>query len=226
MSQFDRSKLVSLADLCYQNGLYNDAIGYMKEVIQLGAPLNYEERLTIFWSYNMLKRPFYDILYSCKDLNLNNYIRIELLTKAATAINRICDEAIELFNTCWIKRDDSKEAVADYKTYVALQYEDKVGCALTEEYKQKRLNKALKLYEEAWKIANENLNPAHPVRLMQAYHFSDCSYYLNNSVDKALAFAKEAYEKGLLFLPELSEELKHGAEQLLECLKENIDKWS
>ena len=94
----------------------------MKEVIKMATLLNYGERQIIFWCYTKLKQPFYDILNSCEESNLNDNIRIELQTKAKTAINKMCDEVIELLDDYWIKRDDSNEAVAEYKAFLAAQY--------------------------------------------------------------------------------------------------------
>ena len=76
------------------------------------------------------------------------------------------------------------------------------------------------------KVANENLNPAHPVRLRIAFCFSKFYYEVLNSVDKALAISKEAYEKGQRCLAELPEDLKFHARVNLACLSENIDNWS
>ena len=89
MSQFSRSELVSLAELCYHNYLFNDAISYMKEVMKMGFPLNYRERLYIFGSYLSLKKPLLNTYYSYEGSNLNEKLREELQTKEKTAINRI-----------------------------------------------------------------------------------------------------------------------------------------
>ena len=214
MSEFDRSELITLAESCYQNGLYSDAIGYMKEVIKMGTPLNFHERVLIFDSYMQLNKPFCNTFYSWENSNLNDKLRTELQTKSKTAINRICDEAIELLDSYWVKRDNINEAVADYKCYKANQYHDK-ACVASGEYKENLISKALELYEEASKIAEEHLNPAHPVRLLIAYGLSIFHYKILNSVDKALAISKEAYEKGQPCLCQLSEELKSSTEDNL-----------
>ena len=44
MSQFDRSELVSLTERCFENDCFDDVTSYMKEVIKMGTPLNFEER--------------------------------------------------------------------------------------------------------------------------------------------------------------------------------------
>ena len=162
---------------------------------------------------------------SCEEPNLNENVLGELQAKAKTAIDRICDESNELLDNYWVKRDDSNEAVADYRSFLATQYAIKSRYG-SQEDKQNKMNKALKLHEEALKIANENLNPAHPFRLKIKYHFSLFYYSPLNSVGKALDFAKEAHEEGLSYLSDLPGELKDNAEVILEYLKERIDEWN
>ena len=121
MSQFDRSELVVLAELSYKNNLFNDAIGYMKEIIKMSTSLKYDERECLLWSYNKLKEPFYDIFYSSKKSNLNEKLQRELQSKAKTAINRICDEFIELLGSYWVRRDGSNESVAHYLSGISIR---------------------------------------------------------------------------------------------------------
>ena len=80
-------------------------------------------------------------------------------------------------------------------------------------------NKALELYKEATEIANECLNPAHPVRLYIAWNFSNFYIQVDDKI-KSYEIAKEAYKKGLHCLPNLIESLKGPAESELEYLKE------
>ena len=226
MSQFDRSELVSLAELCYQNDNCINAISYLKEVIKMGTPLTFRERIFIFDSFNSLKQPFFDTYNSSKGSKLNEKLRGELQTKAKTATNRISDECIELLDSYWVKRDDSNDAIAHYKYYKAVQYHDK-ACVASGEDKENLISKAMELYEEASKFSDENLNPAHPVRLNFAVNFSMSHYYLLDSVENALAVLKEAYEKGQNCLDELSDEdLKCYAEKYLGILSEDIGDWS
>ena len=222
MSQFDRSELVSLAESCYQNDVFRDVIDYMKEVIKMGTPLNFYERILTFDSYSLLIKPFFNNFYSWQNSNLNDKLRTELQTKARTAINRICDEAIQLLDSYWVKRDDSNEAVTHYKCFKAIAYHYKAFVASGED-KEHLISKALELYEEASKFAAENLNPAHPDRLLIAYNFSHFYYEVLNSVDKALAISREAYEKGQPCFSELSKDLKYHAEKFLKWLSELID---
>ena len=121
MSQFDRSELVSLAKICNENGRYEDVISYMKEVIKMGTPLNFEERGMVFYNYNELVLPYVNSIIFCGDSNVEAKLQIEISLKAKSEINRICDKAIELLNNNWIKRDTNIEAIADYKCFRAVK---------------------------------------------------------------------------------------------------------
>ena len=224
MSQFDRSELVSLAEICYENGRHEDAISYMKEIIKMGTPLNSEERDMVFYSYCKLVVPYIDSIISCDDSNVNEKLQIEISQKAKLVTNRICDEAIELLDSYWIKRDTNVEAVADCKLWRAINLMYKAVTALGE-VKNSETSKAIKLFDEAYEFACENLGPANPYTISITSNFSVLQHLSLVSVDKALAVTTKAYNKGLSHLHEIPEELKIRAEDLLDGLKEKIDGW-
>ena len=99
MSQFDRSELVSLAKLCYENGRYEDVISYMKEVIKMGTPLILKERDMVFFSYIWLVVPYIDSIISCDNSSVEAKLQKEIRQKAKSETNRFCDEAIELLHS-------------------------------------------------------------------------------------------------------------------------------
>lgn len=234
MSQFDRSELVCLSEKCHQKHLYRDAINYMKEAIKMSAPLNFDERQILFQCFNGLKQPYYDLNESCGDPNLSEKVRRELKAKAESGITRICEEAIELLNNYRIKRDESKEAVADYKCYLADQIFEKAGYKSGED-KIALTNEALfGLYEEAFKIACENLSPAHPVRLNIANQLMGIYDVLRDDSDsddgntpiELIESIKQIYKSGFAGLPELPEELRNCTLKLLVKIKDKIVEWS
>ena len=120
MSQFDRSEFVSLAKTCYKSCRYEDVICYMKEVIKMGTPLNFEERIMLFYSYSQLELPYITSIISFDDSSVDEKLKIEISQKAKPETSKNCDEAIELLNSYWIKRDTNIEAVADYKRLRAI----------------------------------------------------------------------------------------------------------
>ena len=120
MSQFDRSEFVSLAKVCDESCRYEDVISYMKEVVKMGTPLNFEEREMLFYSYSQLALPYITSIISFDDSSVDAKLQIEINQKAKPETSRICNEAIELLNSYWIKRDTNIEAVADYKRLRAI----------------------------------------------------------------------------------------------------------
>ena len=73
-------------------------------------------------------------------------------------------------------------------------------------------------YEEASIIANKHLNPAHPIRLAVAVSKSLLYRHLLGSDDKAPAIAEDAYEKALLCLHKLPNELKSYLNEKIKLL--------
>ena len=223
MSQFDRSELVSLAKRCFEKKCYDDAISYMKEVINMATPLNYEERRIIFVGYNNLIHPYVNLYVSPENSSFpDEKLRREINSKAQSETNRLSDEIIQLLNQ--LKRDTNIEAVAHYECLLADQYDNKASVSLDADRKL-NINKAMSLFEEAYQIANKNLNPAHPVSILVADYYSRFNYYLLGSADKALNIATEAHNKALSNLSELPEELKDCVTNKLERLSEKINEW-
>ena len=222
MSQFDKNELVSLAEICYENGRYEDVISYMKEVIKMGTPLNFKERGMLFYSYRELMLPYINSITTCDNSSVEAKLKIEISQKAKSETNRICVEAIELLDSYWIKRDTSNEAIADYKRGRAFILMYKAVTA-SEQVKSSEIIKAMKLLEEAYDFAVKILSPAHPVTILNASNFSDLQHLRLVSVGKALAVATEAYNKGLSHLHEIPEELKIQAEEWLDDLNYRID---
>ena len=225
MSQFDRNELVNLAEKCSEKGCYEDVISYMKEVIKMGTPLNYKERNMVFYSYNDLILPYVNLYDSYKYSSYSDEkLRREINLKAQSVTNRISDEIIQLLNSYWIKRDTNIEAVAHYKCFLAEQHGYKASVT-SDSNRELNISKASSLFEEAYEIANKNLNPAHPVAIDVAGYYSIFTYHILGSVDKALKIATEAHDKALSKLPELPEGLKNTANSRLECLCAKIDDW-
>lgn len=79
MSQFDRSKLMSLAKTCRDNCRYEDVISFMKKVIKICTPFNFGERGLLLDSYQQLKQPY---LYSFDDSSLDEKLQREINLKA------------------------------------------------------------------------------------------------------------------------------------------------
>ena len=221
MSEQIKSELVSLARNCKANFQYVNAITYMKEVIRLGFPLNMYERSLIKDSFTALKGPIDDIL---EDKNINKKLPKVLINNAKKAIGYLCKDAVFFLEKNLVEKDLSKEAIADYKYFKALQYKD-LAFNTANDSKEDYKNKAVKLFEEAMKIASGYLSAAHPIRLQISHDLSKFIFEVLKNDDEAYEVACEAYDVGLLELPDLDENLKHRAQFSLDCLLELIDRY-
>ena len=126
-----------------------------------------------------------------------------------------------MLDSYWIKRDTNIEAVADYKFCKAMKFSHKAVNA-SGQVKNLEMSKAIKLFEESYEIASKNLSPANPLTILIALNFSNFQFLRLGFVDKALAIATEAYNKGFSHLHAIPEELKILAEKLLDELKHRI----
>ena len=191
----------------------------------MATPLNYKERYMIFNSYERLLLPYVNLYVSPKHSSFSDEkLRREINFKAQSETNRISDDAIQLLNSYWIKRDTNIEAVAHYKCILAYIYDNKAS-VLSDADRELNISKALSLFEEAYEIANKNLNPAHPVSIDVAGYYSEFNFRLLDCVDRALKIATEAHDKALSKLSKLPEELKDCATKKLECLSAEINEW-
>ena len=111
MSQFDRSELVYLAEMCYKDLRYEDVISYMKGVIKMKTPRNFEERNMIFYSFTYLKQPFLRSYVYFNDSGVDQKLQKVIKKKAKIEINRICNEIFEFLDSTCIKIDTNTEAI-------------------------------------------------------------------------------------------------------------------
>ena len=216
MCELNKIELVTLAEECFENGQYVNVITYMKEVIRLECPLNFSERLLIFDSFFELKNPFYNIL---ENENINERLHNDTIINAEKAVCNLCKDAIYLLDKNPVEKDISKESIADYKWFEGVQYHDLALCAINngnDEYK----NKALQLYKEARRIADDWVNAAHPVRLCIANSYCDLLSALLDNDEEALRISKDAYDKAFPCINNLSNSLKDRAEEELQHLRE------
>ena len=223
MSYFDRKDLISLAKISSELGLHSDAIDYMKQVIKMSIPFNYDERNLLFSSYDCMRDNLFKLRRKVKRMKplISENVHQEIAERIDLQFKKVCNEAIELTDNYWIKRDDNARAIVHYKSFKATQYYFLVFVTLSDD----DVNKAIENFEEASKIAEMCLSPAHPMRISIAKYLSEIQGYMLDLPEKALFTAEHAYKEGLACLHEMSEELKSKSEEYLDGLKKDVQRW-
>ena len=223
MSYFDRKDLISLAKISSELGLHSDVIDYMKQVIKMSIPFNYDERNLLFSSYDCMRDNLFKLRRKVKRMKplISENVHQEIAEKIDLQFKKVCNEAIKLVESYWINRDDDAIAILQYKSFKATQYYFLVFVTLSDD----DVNKAIENFEEASKIAEWCFSPAHPMRLSIAKQLSEIQGYMLDLPEKALSTAEHAYKEGLACLHEMSEELKSKSEEYLDGLKKDVQRW-
>ena len=226
MSQlYNREEVASLAQFCFKKGLYSEAIGYIKAVIKMETPLSFEERDITIDSYIGLKKPFLSAYFGAEISNLSPRLREMVQSKAKSMINSASDEFIKLLDSPLVKNDKRNDAAAHYKYMKASQLQQKAYVA-SEQDRNRLIAEALKLYQEASKIANDHLDPAHPLTLRIAYLSAVFHKCILGEVVEALDIMRKARKKAQRRFNQLPDEMRPDAEKSFKYMSSAIDTWS
>lgn len=87
-------------------------------------------------------------------------------------------------------------------------------------------DKACDKYEEARKLAEEQLPTTHPIRLGLALNFSVFYYEIRHEQSKACALAKDAFDKAISELDNLEEEQYRDATLIMQLIRDNLTLWT
>ena len=146
MNNLDREQLIYMAKVCEQSERFEDMLGYMKKVLDLGVSLNVGERNLLSVAYKNfvgVPRSAWRVLQSLEEKEKkdvkdrseepNRDVRLELLKQCKkdteVELSNICQEIINsIDNTCLKKAEENKENDAkvfflkmkgDYYRYIA-----------------------------------------------------------------------------------------------------------
>jgi len=85
---------------------------------------------------------------------------------------------------------------------------------------------ALDAYGRASSIADNELEPTHPIRLGLALNFSVFHYEIMSSPDQACQLAKQAFDDAIAELDTLSEESYKDSTLIMQLLRDNLTLWT
>ena len=145
--------------------------------------------------------------------------------KVEVELQKIADDVLSIIdNKLFPQATDTDEKIfyqkmkGDYCRYIA---------EFAQGEKHQQVSEiALAAYEEATKIANADLNNAHPLRLGLALNFSVFYFEVMNDPEKACQMAKSAYDEGLAEAESLTEDQYQESSNILQLLRDNLIMWS
>lgn len=81
-------------------------------------------------------------------------------------------------------------------------------------------------YEEAYKIAEKDLDATHPIRLGLALNYSVFFYEILNEREKACEMAKNAFDDAISGLDNVSDEFYKDSTLIMQLLRDNLTLWT
>ncbi|KAJ1979704.1 14-3-3 protein 7 [Dimargaris xerosporica] len=233
MSQ-ERDDKVYMARLSEQAERYDEMVSFMKDVAKLGVELTVEERNLLSVAYKNVigaRRASWRIVSSIehKEESKGNAAHVEKInpyrTKIEGELTDICNDILGVLTDYLIpKADNSESKVFYYK--MKGDYHRYLAEFLSEDAKEETSKSALSAYEDATKIAQEELAPTHPIRLGLALNFSVFYYEILNNPEKACGLAQTAFDEAIAELDQLSEESYKDSTLIMQLLRDNLTLWN
>jgi len=228
-----KAKNVYFAKLAEQAERYDEMADKMKEVGNTGEEFSVEERNLLSVAYKNAvgsRRAAWRIISSVlekeksKGNNENAGWAGEYKKTVESELDRICNEIIKLLDGKLIgtaSEADSKvfyqKMKADYFRYIA---EFSEGDARTN-----AANSADAAYSAAQEAA-QGLPTTHPIRLGLVLNYSVFKYEVMDKKNDACDMAKDAFEKAIGDLDNVSEESYKDSTLIMQLLRDNLTLWT
>lgn len=214
---------VFMAKVAQECGKNEECINFMREVINQGRPLSYNERNLISAAYKGIVGPLRDSIRLLQD-DSHGYDVASAISECSDLLSSKCDEVISLIRNSLLPSVTEPEVRVFYIKMTAdyLRYKwEATGDANRPDVAAK----CKAAYQEAAALADTSLPTYHPLRLGLALNFAVFIYEILGETAEAHELASNAYSEAGSGINQLSEESKQEATHTLELLKENIQLW-
>jgi len=226
----DRESHVYMAKLAEQAERFDEMVEHMKFVALQPQELTVEERNLLSVAYKNVigsRRASWRVVSSLEQKGGDGKLPLiqSYKKKIETELEEICSNILDIIKNHLIPNSASNEGKVfyykmkgDYHRYLA---EFQSG-----EVRKDSAAKALEAYDQASKIAVDNLAPTHPIRLGLALNFSVFYYEILNSPTNACQLAKQAFDDAIAELDSLSEESYKDSTLIMQLLRDNLTLWT
>ena len=209
-----------VAQECQKN---EECVNFMREVINQGRPLSYNERNLISAAYKGIVGPMRDSLRLLQEEH-HEFDVADAVQEISGLLSRKCDEVISLIRNTLLPNVTEPEVrifyikmVADYLRYKWEGTPDAERADVAQKCKA--------AYQEATTLADNSLPSYHPLRLGLALNFAVFIYEILGETSEAHQLASHAYTEAGTGIAQLSPESKEEATHTIELLRENIQLW-
>jgi 14-3-3 protein epsilon len=223
--------LIFMAKLAEQAERYDEMVICMRKVAKLNSELSTEARNLLSVAYKNVigaRRASWRIISSIESREeekgtRENVAMIVMLRKQfEDELAAICKDLLNLLDEFLIPAAQAGEPKVfylkmkgDYHRYHAETIPS-----------DSERNAALAAYQEAMKVANENLAPTNPIRLGLVLNFSVFHYEIMKNYEIGFNLARQAYDEAVPELESLPEEEYRESSLIVQLLRDNLNLWS
>jgi len=230
-----RVELFTLAKLAEQAERYDDMVKCMKELTELGGdPLSEDERNLLSVAYKNVvgaRRSAWRVVRSAEEKGDEKGDEIktknakDYLKQIEKELEDKCAEVLNLIDEFLLAQSSKPEAAVFYRKMKGDYYRYLVEVS-EDEARDKRAELSFQAYEEAFKIAKDDLATTHPIRLGLALNFSVFYYEIQSDPQKACELAKSAFDEAIAKLDTVQEESYKDSTLIMQLLRDNLTLWT
>ena len=230
-----RTELFTLAKLAEQAERYEDMVKKMKELTELGEdPLNEDERNLLSVAYKNVvgaRRSAWRIIKSIEEKGADKgdgaktAIASEYLVQIEKELEDKCNEVLKLIDDYLVDQSTQPEAKVFYRKMKGDYYRYLVEVSSGSD-REERATKSFEAYQDAFNIAQEEMDTTHPIRLGLALNFSVFYYEIKNDPGKACELAKTAFDDAISQLDSVKEESYKDSTLIMQLLRDNLTLWT
>jgi len=225
-----REDLVYMARTAEGAERYEDMCAFMRELVKHVAAekkdLSVEERNLLSVAYKNVigtRRASWRTLHAEAENKVGDELITEYKAQVEKELKATCEDVLDVLENILIKNctDDDEPKVfylkmaGDYYRYLAESVTDK-----------EHDKKAAEFYGKAYEVAEEKLQPTHPIRLGLALNYSVCFYEILKDKKKACELAKKAFDEAISKLDKLEEADYKDSTLIMQLLRDNLTLWT
>lgn len=233
---YTREEYVYLAKLYERAERYEDMVMWITKFIQLEPKLSMDERNILSAGFKNIigsKRSSWRLLQNLErkeekkggnnNTNLNSVREVKV--KVENEMRRICDDIQNILDKYLVPNSKDSEMKVFFLKLKGDYYRYRAEFTSGKE-NEENMNKADKIYKEAYDIAEKDIPIASSTRLGLALNFSVFYYEIRNLKEEACSIAKTAFEEAIKILDDLERSKAKDTILIIQLLKENLILWN